>query len=130
MNNKLRKIIKLSRKYIEYPEGRTKHFTFIMKRNTVIAMGWNLTHKTHPIAHRFSHRFDSIHSELNALLNFPFPLSKLRDYNIINIRLRKDGTIGLAKPCKHCYNMLYAFGVKEMIYSINDNQFMHISLRV
>ena len=103
-------------------QGWAKHFTFILKKNNVIACGRNSAYKTHPLARKFNYRFFCIHSELAAVLNFPFPVAKLRDFDIINIRIRKNGSPGLAKPCNCCRLMLKSFGVSRVYYS--DDNFM------
>lgn len=98
------------------PQGRHKHFSFIVKRNTIISVGWNKGFQTHPIAARFGHRFQSIHSELDAILNFPYGIGELHRYNFINVRLTKVG-LGMSLPCKHCEKMLSYFGVDRVIFS-------------
>lgn len=38
-------------------------------------------------------------------------------------RVRKSGEFGLAKPCKSCETILRNKGIKEVYYSINDDEF-------
>lgn len=44
------------------------------------------------------------------------------------VRVRKDGTFGLARPCKHCQMAMRLRGVKRCYYSINNNEFGVIKL--
>lgn len=88
-----------------------------MMRKKIIAVGYNLTEKTDPMAARFGHRANCIHSELMALKNFPKPLSQLCNYEIYNIRLLKNKALACSKPCKQCHLMLKTFGVSTIIYS-------------
>ncbi len=97
------------------------HFTFITRRNNVIALGWNESNKTHPIANTFGHRFNLIHSELGALNHFPYPISHLSKYRLINIRLTHDDELAMSKPCKRCRKMLRHFNVNEIEYSTTND---------
>jgi len=64
----------------------------------------------------------SIHAE-------EFLIKKLRKTNaknrynaltVIVMRFRKDGSLGIAKPCVDCHRLLDNYGVKNVYYSIND----------
>jgi tRNA(Arg) A34 adenosine deaminase TadA len=37
-------------------------------------------------------------------------------------RIRKDGSIGLAKPCSRCYQALKHHDVRRVYYTVSDNQ--------
>lgn len=39
---------------------------------------------------------------------------------IVNVRKRRDGTIGMAKPCRNCQKYLKSIGVKRVIYTTGD----------
>lgn len=108
--------------------AKQPHFTFIMKRASIICWGYNRAYQTHPLAKRFEHRFDAIHSELDAIRHFPYPLRELRNYTLLNIRIKKDGTLGNAEPCGHCKKMLRTFGVRKIYHSIYPSSFRTLSL--
>ena len=36
---------------------------------------------------------------------------------IIVIRVKRDGTFAVSKPCSKCTNMLYNFGIKGVLYT-------------
>lgn len=97
--------------------GKQKHFTFICDGNKVISVGWNKPFKTHPLAAKFGHRFANIHSELDAINNFMHPVSELKKYNLINIRLLANRQLAMSKPCIPCQYMLASFGVDRIMYS-------------
>ena len=97
--------------------GKQKHFSFILKRNKLICVGWNDTWKTTPLAKRYGYRFNCTHSELAAIRNFPKPNRFLTECRMVNIRIRKDGSLGMAKPCPICQSLLKDFGIKEVWYS-------------
>jgi tRNA(Arg) A34 adenosine deaminase TadA len=95
-----------------------RHFSFIVRKARIIAWGYNKTYKTHTIANRFGHRFNDIHAELHVLTRFPYPLRKLHQYDLYNVRVRRiDGTFALAKPCVYCSLMLAAFGISQVFYT-------------
>lgn len=100
-----------------------KHFTFIVQRTTVICWGINKPNKTHPLANKWGHRYNSIHSELSAILSFPHPVNKFHQFTLINVRVRKDASFGRSKPCECCQNMLNAFGVDDVWYTNNKGKF-------
>jgi deoxycytidylate deaminase len=100
-----------------------KHFSFIFRKTRLVAFGINAPYKTHPVALRFGHRFASIHSELAAILSFPYPNKELRDCRLINVRVDKYGKIKMSKPCKNCEPMLSWAGLKEIWYSTNNGGF-------
>jgi hypothetical protein len=118
VSNIQKKVVEISRSLVDLPVSRFKHFSFICERNKIVSFGYNRNRVTHPTAKRFGHRFSCIHSELDAIRNFPYPLSYLKRYTFINVRIYRDGSLGLARPCIHCQHMLFSFGVKQVIYSI------------
>jgi deoxycytidylate deaminase len=116
------KIYKISTGLKHMVCGHSKHFSFLVERNKIISMGWNRSFDTHPLAKRFGHRFNCVHSELDCILNFPYPFPHLSYYTLINIRL--VGTeFRMAKPCLKCEKMLDFFGISDIIYSTNNINF-------
>lgn len=97
-----------------------KHFSFIIKRNRIISLGWNLQKKTDTFAHKFKYKHPFIHSELMAIKNFPYPPTELYKCKMINIRLNNNKQLRLSKPCKNCQNLLNFFELKEIWYSHNN----------
>ena len=129
MKNSLQsKVIDRSRKLLSQLNCNTRHFSFIIKRNKIISEGFN-SNKTHTFATRFNHKFQAIHSELSAIKNFPYPLSKLKYYKIVNVRLTKKGKgVFLSRPCASCYNLLKFFDIKEIWYSTNSANFSKMEI--
>lgn len=119
----IEKLIVKARALYDLPHGRCKHFTFILKRNKVVSVGWNNTIKTHPMAATYGHKFFAIHSELSALRNFPFPIGELANFDMVNIRIRKDDTLAIAKPCEACERMLVAFRPRSLWFTNNLGNF-------
>lgn len=120
---KFNKLVKLSRQMIDLPDSKAKHFSFIMIRNKILSSGYNLGFTTHPLAKKYGHRFNSIHSELAAITNFPFPPVFLSKCKIVNVRIKANGDLGMAKPCKHCACLLADFRLSEVWYTNKQGEF-------
>lgn len=118
------KCIKIAYKLIELPDAHNKHFSFIVIRNKILSVGWNLSFTTHPIANKYGYRFSSIHSELKSLREFPYPPSVLSKCVLINIRIMSDGTIGMSRPCVKCQKLLRDFGISKIYYTNRDGKFI------
>lgn len=113
---------------LDLPTARHKHFSFITRKNKIIAFGWNQSFKTHPLAAKYGHRFNSIHSELHAIKNFPYPISELRDYTLINARYSPgEKKLTLAKPCSKCIYFLSCFSFREVLYTDNKGDFIALN---
>jgi len=109
------KILRLAFAHLSCIDSRQRHFTFITQRNKIICFGRNRIFHSHPLAAKFLHRFADIHSELAAISAFPYSLRELRDYEIINLRVRRlDNSMGISIPCPHCVAMLISFNVKSV----------------
>lgn len=114
-----KKIYDISLSLYNMPDTRNKHFSFLVRRNKIISIGWNKAFQTHPIAAKFGHRFNCIHSELDVINNFPYPFRMLPLYTLINVRV-KYKSLRISHPCLKCINMLKFFGLKDVIYSTDQ----------
>lgn len=119
----LNKCVKLSRKLIDLPDSCQLHFSFLILKNRIISVGYNLSFKTHPLAKLYHHRFCSIHSELKCINNC---LPKyIHRCTLINVRIMKDGSLGMAKPCPKCEQLIRDFGIKDICYTNRNGIFVH-----
>jgi deoxycytidylate deaminase len=121
-------VVRLARNLIEAVPHQFKHFSFILRKNNIISVGWNKPFKTHPQANKFGYRFNSIHSELDSILKFDKPVNQLRNHIMVNIRLDKQGRIRMSRPCETCQRVLSSFLVGEVWYSTNGEAFEEIIL--
>src|SRR5690348_10342880 len=122
------KLIKLSFAMINIPNSRrAKHFSFILIRNKIVSMGWNMGFKTHPIAHKMGHRYDSIHSELHSINKFPYPTAILAKCKLFNVRVNKKGKVRLSKPCLKCQKLLSTFNFREVWYTLDGGEFKQLA---
>ena len=113
-----KKLVKLAHKMLDLPDNhRHKHFSFILMRNKILAVGYNLSRKTNPLAKHYGHRFNNIHSELSAIKNFPYPPSLLNKCKMVNIRIMANGNLGMACPCKYCAKLLNDFSLTNIWYT-------------
>ena len=117
------KILQIAHDNFHLPNSRHRHFSFIVLRNKVISWGYNDGWTTHPLSVSYNYRFDAKHSELSAIINFPYRPSKLKNYTLINLRLLADRSVGLSKPCKLCSKLLSDFGVYDVYYSTSGGSF-------
>lgn len=123
------KLVSLSRDMIHLPQNRSKHFSFILYKKNIISFGWNKVFKTHPLSKKYGYWNEAIHSELDAINNFPYHHSQLSNYTLVNIRLYLDGKIALSKPCKTCSKLIKAFNIRNVYFSTQEG-FQFIDYRL
>lgn len=109
--NRLTKLRKIANQLKHLPESREKHFSFIIRRNKILSIGWD-SYKTHPLSAKFGYWGEVTHAELSCLLNYnaPYQLNKL---TFVNVRVSG----GMAKPCANCMRLLKKYGVEEVWYT-------------
>ena len=117
------KLVKLSYGMLDLPDSKYKHFSFILSKNKILSVGYNLGFKTHPLAKKYGHRFSSIHAELKAFQNFPYSPSLLSKCKMVNIRIMANKTLGMARPCQYCSNLLKDFNLTEIWYTNRQGKF-------
>lgn len=92
----------------------------ILQKNKVIAVGRNYIHKTHPITHDHDvTKFKTQHAEVTCILQIKNK-DILDKATIVVFRQNKKGEFSIARPCVMCRSILKSFGVKKMIYTINN----------
>lgn len=78
--------------------------------------------KTHPVhTNKFT---KAIHAEVRAILTCS--VGDLSGATIYVYRERKDGTIGISRPCNRCYNFIKEKGIKKIYYTINEYPYYRI----
>jgi deoxycytidylate deaminase len=116
--NNINRLVELGRQIIpqDKTRGRARHVSFIVRKKKIFSIGLNNSYKSHPLSATYGHRFNSIHAELAAILNFPRPIYFLSQFTVVNIRYLRNGKIGCSKPCCSCEKMLNDFNVKRVVY--------------
>lgn len=111
----INKAVDVAKNLIHLPNGRSKHFSFVIRKNNIVSVGWNDSSRTHPLAARFGYKYPYIHSELSAILNFN-DLQNSHKYKFLNIRFN-TGRLDIARPCSKCQKLLTHYGFYDVTYS-------------
>lgn len=122
---KFEKLIRKARAIAPNIDERSKsrHISFLLKRNKIISYGWNQPWKSHSIAKLSGARFAAIHAELSTLIRSNLRFNEVHGLTMVNVRFLKDGTIGISKPCSICQKMLNGFGITDIYYTIEGGEF-------
>jgi len=118
----INKIINLTMETRNFPQGKSSHFTFVLYKSKIIAIGKNKCKTTHPKAVKYGYRFHGIHSELHAMLQCEKMNYDLSKCTIINTRLGLDRTLRMSKPCSKCQKLLKDFGITAIFYTDYNGQ--------
>ena len=103
------------------PPGGHRHFAIAIV-NKEKYIGWNNS-KTNPDILRIKDNviLAGYHAETHVLKKIP--KNKRKKAKIYVMRIKKDGTLGLSKPCPHCEASLIAAGIKRKnIWYSTDEQ--------
>lgn len=96
----------------------------IVARNSKIISFGLSSYKTHPLQKKFAKNPKAIHlhAEVDAIKNAlrKARVEKLSKYTIYVARIKKDGTIATAKPCKGCARAIAHFGLKRVVYTTSN----------
>jgi deoxycytidylate deaminase len=104
------------------PNNNFQHFSFLVRRTKILSIGIN-SNRSHTAAKKFGHYMNNIHSELSAIVHFPKSQDITR-CTLYNVRiLKSDNSIAMSKPCKHCKKLIYAFGIKKVLYTNYQGNF-------
>lgn len=109
---------------------RTRVGCVIVYKNKVLSVGYNVNSKTHPTQKLYnkyrgydpneSGSVNSLHAECSALVKIRDMDIDWRKASIFVWRIKKDGSKGMARPCKACEAMLRDQGIKEIYYSTDS----------
>ena len=126
MNMKnLKKYVELSKSMMPQDHGvRTFHTTFVLNKSKVVAIGINNI-KTHPATLKYDYCGQvGLHSELSAVIRLG--KEDCSDLTFVNVRVKKDGTIGTSLPCRGCMDMLNQVGFKKIYFTNEKGLFQKI----
>jgi len=111
------KVKKIAIKEAMKSQHRFKLGAVIYKKGNILNSGFNHANKTHP---KSNVPFRTIHAELSSCLGLT--RMQLKDASIYVHRVRRDGKVGLAKPCRYCQALLDEVGITDINYSsYSDN---------
>ena len=125
MSKKLfKKCVALAKDLVIFDHSHTQlHYSFLCLRNKIVTSGRNFKYKTDPISQRFGHRFNAVHSEVAVVKQFDWNYSELRHFTMVNVRLNRDLTVMMSKPCSFCTKFLESFNITKVFYSVDENLF-------
>jgi deoxycytidylate deaminase len=98
-------MIELARRRVaDFPKQRSyRHVAIVTRGGCVLSVGVNSG------VH---------HAEMVALWEL-FPANR-KGVTVMSLRIRKDGSLAMAKPCPACTRNMREYGVKKVVYSISD----------
>lgn len=117
--------LRLARAKIEqHPQKKFYiHYSFLVQNNKILSCGTNMA-AIPPIHLGYHARLDGgcpkTHSEIVAWRRGKGLVNSKYKWNLINIRLNKNGNLMLSKPCKCCQNVMTALGCEAFYYSFNQ----------
>jgi hypothetical protein len=111
------------------PAARAKVAAAVVIKNDVVVFGSNKI-RSHPFQLRFGKNDESAywHAETNAIYNAlkRVQVDELTKASLYVVRVKKPAAgsrnwiLGLAKPCRGCEFCIETFGLRRVVYSIED----------
>jgi len=89
-----------------------KHYSFIIQNNKIVGFGMNRVGT--PLTIYKDHC--KIHSETDAYFQVKGIMDKA-EFDVVNIRMDKQGSLKNSKPCLCCYNFLKNCGCRNIWFS-------------
>ena len=104
---------------LSYKSNHSQHRLgcVIVKKNRIVGLGFN-SNKTSPHS---PDKFKTIHAEWDATCGVS--LKDLKGSTAYILRIRKDGSYGIAKPCESCLSILKHCGVEQVCYTTQVGEF-------
>lgn len=113
--------------------GRTRNFTFAVRKGRVVEIGWNNHRRVvnfiprlgnlkyySPIEHRESQYVPSLHSEMACLkkIGNGIALEDFRSYDIVNIRINRTDAMNcvLSAPCCNCRQAMRTLQIGKIYF--------------
>lgn len=102
--------------------------SMIVSGGRVLSVGYNSRSNSGLQEYYKTNRFcNSIHAEVDAILNIRRKIDLTGSKIVVVRRLRHDSKnnmgLAMAKPCVMCQSVLFAYGIKKAIYTINNNEY-------
>jgi len=93
--------------------------TVMDRKGKLLAVAQNSYKKTHPVQEHFARLSGNperiyLHAEIAALLK----CGTKTPHSISVVRIKKDGSTGLAKPCPACMLAIKQWNIKEVNYTL------------
>lgn len=118
--------VDVAQSLIDKPNSPHKHFSLIIYKNRIRAIGWNNKNKTHSLLYNHGYDYPFIHSEASAIIRFDGRPRELSHCSMVNIRLGVNGQLMNSHPCKNCVRLLKTFNFKRVFYTNKLGQFVEM----
>lgn len=100
----------------------------IVYGNDIVAFGVN-ENKSHPFQAKYAKNDLAVylHAETSAIKNALKVLSTkdLSRSKIYILRIKRDGSVALAKPCEGCQRCIRTFGISKIAYTTDNGEFSY-----
>lgn len=106
----------------------------IVRGGSIVSIGFN-QRKTNSFVEHYTNKIRgggrdyclSTHAEMHAVIQARAKID-LRGCKIFVARIRSSGSklnneVGMARPCPICQNVLFSYGIKKAVYTIDDNNY-------
>lgn len=120
------KIIKQTIHNINIPKGKNKHFSFLLYKNRIVSVGYNNYYKFHPESRKLGYGPKSMHSELDALINFKGNKNNIRKCTLVNVRINRFFKLGISKPCGHCMHLIKQIGLNKVYFTDHSGELVKL----
>jgi deoxycytidylate deaminase len=120
--SRITKFVALAQKIAEKSLHQFRIAAVIVQGNRILSIGIN-SYKTHPqqINPYTKKTGDSIHAELDALLSSRTDISGATIYVV---RIKRNRSLGLARPCSRCQYLLSAAGIKKVVFTTDSGEIL------
>lgn len=104
------------------PAFRARVVAAVVNKGKIVAIGKN-QNKTHPVAARYSKHPEAIylHAEVDAINKAKRVLKDFSKAELHVVRMKQDGSLGLAKPCSGCSKCIKDEKIHKVFYTKEEN---------
>lgn len=117
--------LKLARDAATKSESKYKIGCVIAKKNKPLGIGYNNMSKTHPKSKTYG---GFIHAEFYAILQILNNRTDCRNSTVYLYRIKSDGSMGTSYPCSTCYKLLIEFGIRDIVYTSDEQKIKRLVL--
>lgn len=89
----------------------------IFKGNKIISKGFNSIRHCSKIKPQFKEWYNSLHAEQQAIISTH---KNIKGCDILVVRIKKDGSFGLAKPCDMCESFIMYKKIRNVYYTTDE----------
>jgi tRNA(Arg) A34 adenosine deaminase TadA len=121
MSKNLRILTRMSRAHLYEPGLDFWLMAAVISGGQIVSMATN-QQKRSGLVRRYFERYQNTHAEINAIRKARKKID-LTGAKLYVVRVRKDRSLAMAKPCSSCWNILSDHGIREVVYSVADGSF-------